>query len=263
MNFYIRDYQLDNKIYNNQNLKKNIAKDLFLLNIKPNKCQLEKLLLYLNFIFKENQVHNLIGTKNLEEILSRHFYDCLAFFKFYKEFNLKENKYLKIIDVGTGPGLPGILLAIFLPNAEIFLLDSKSKFTNFLKKVVDALNLQNIEIINNRAEIIAHEESYREIFDVVVSRAVAEMKILSELLIPLCKIGGKVVMYKGKKVYIEVENSKESIAVLGAKIDNIIEVDVPKLNEYRSLVILTKIKNTLCKYPRKYGRIIKKPVSGN
>jgi 16S rRNA (guanine527-N7)-methyltransferase len=226
------------------------------LGISPDEGDIEKLQAYLDILFEYNKNINLVGTKDRDEILIRHFFDCLSIFNF---LNCSGNKIIKIntiLDVGTGAGLPGILLAIFLKKSEIYLMDSKNKAITFLKIVANTLKLDNTYFLSGRAEELAHDARYRENFDMVVSRALAKTSVLSELVIPYIKIGGRAVLYKSKNLAEELQFSGKTISAMGSEIENIVQVKIPYLDEYRALLILKKVSPTIYKYPRKYGKIL-------
>lgn len=231
------------------------------LGIESTNKQREKLIEYINLLYAENKIFNIVGTKNLDDIMVRHIFDCLSIFQYFNKQNKKPGVCMNIIDIGTGGGLPGMLLGIFLTNAIITLLDCKEKIIKFLKKVKTELSLSNIEILQGRAEILAHKKDLRENFDLVVSRALANSRILSELTLPFCRVGGEVIMYKSKNVYNEIEPASKTIELLGAEIKEIFEVSVKGLNECRVLLVLKKEKNTIYKYPRKYAKILKISVN--
>ncbi len=241
-----------------QSVMRNYVKSL---GLSPDDSALEKVQTYLDLLFEYNRNVNLVGTKIREEILTRHFFDCLSIFVYLNRKNTKIIKTDKVLDIGTGAGLPGILLAIFLSNSQIFLLDSKNKAVNFLKIVINAIKLDNVEILSGRAEEIAHAAEYREKFDIVVSRAFAKTSILTEIAVPFCKVGGRTIMYKSKNLQEELYSAEEIINIVGAKIEDIVEVTVPRLDEYRALLVLKKIIPTIYKYPRKYGKIITEPIN--
>jgi len=184
------------------------------LGISPDEGGIEKLNLYLDMLFEYNKSINLVGTKNRDEILIRHFFDCLSIFNF---LNCPDNKIIKkdkLLDIGTGAGLPGILLSIFLKKSEIYLLDSKNKAIIFLKKVIDILKLDNAHVLSGRAEELAHDNRYREKFDIVVSRALAKTSVLTELAVPFCKVGGRAVFYKSKNLAEELRFSDKIIKII-------------------------------------------------
>jgi 16S rRNA (guanine527-N7)-methyltransferase len=162
--------------------------------------------------------------------------------------------------VGTGGGLPGIPLAVFLTSSNIILLDSRIKICIFLNQVVAELKLKNAVIVNGRAELLSHESGFRENFDLVVSRALGNVRQVSEITVPFCKTGGRIILYKSKKVHEEINEAKEALNILSAETEEIFETDVPDLNKYRVLLVIKKLKSTLYKYPRKYAKMLKKPL---
>jgi len=241
------------------NMKKILSNYMMDMGLVPGKEKVDRILSFLKLIYDENRNINLVGTKDREQIFIRHFLDCISIYKYFYKHNIDKSDYLRIIDVGSGAGLPGILIALLNKNFDVTLLDSKKKYINFLVSIKSYLSLDNARIVEARAEDFSHS-IYRESFDIVVSRAVSRMNYLCELMIPLCKIGGKIVMYKSKKAITELDESRKAISLLGADFDRIYEVDVPHLNEFRALVILNKSYKTPYIYPRKYAKIKKMPL---
>jgi len=221
--------------------------------------EIKKLLQYLELLYQGNKLFNLTGTKDKQQILIRHIFDSLGIFKFFRISGIEKSGRLEILDIGTGPGLPGIPVAVFLNNSEIFLMDSKGKAAAFLGGIIENLELSNCSVLMGRAEVIGHDKNYRERFDIVTARAVADVGILSEITIPFCKVGGRVVLYKSRKLSVELNKAEAKINMLGAKVEDIVEVKIPLLDEYRALLILKKEFPTLYKYPRKYDRMLKMP----
>ena len=152
----------------------------------------------------------------------------------------------------------GIPLKIINPNLKLTLIDSVNKKVNFMNNTIDLLKLNDIEAIHARAEELAHNSNYRESFDIVVSRAVANMNTLVEYMLPFAKIGGKCICMKGNNTDDEINKSKNAIRKLGGCIEKIIEYSVEE-NE-RCLIIISKIKNTEQTYPRKSGKPLKEPI---
>ena len=223
--------------------------ELSKLNITVTDQNLKDLEMYKNLLIKYNQKFNLTAIKTEEAIYLKHFYDSLTLIK---EVDLKGN--LKLLDIGTGAGFPGLVLKIFYPNLEVVLLDSNHKKITFLETVIKELNLKNITCINLRAENLPSE--YRETFDIVTSRAVSDLRILCELSIPYLKVKGKMIAMKG----ICEEELKESAKILeklDSKILNVVEFELPIEGSHRSLVIIEKEKETNKIYPRSYEKIVK------
>jgi 16S rRNA (guanine527-N7)-methyltransferase len=230
------------------------------LNISFDNEKLSKTMKYLDLLFEFNNKFNMIGTKDKKDILIRHLLDCLSILKYLNCSPIKRNQALKILDIGTGAGLPGIPIAIFLRKSRVCLIDKKEKVTEFLKYALVELDLDNIEILMGEAEYFAHDPFYRENFDIVLSRALGKFEAVCELMLPFCKIEGKAILYKSKKVFKEIDESNHVISLLGGKVEQLFELEVPYLNEFRTLLIIDKITSTLYKYPRKYDKIIKRPL---
>ena len=215
---------------------------------------------YLDLVYKYNKKLNLIGTKDKKGILIRHILDSISILKYEKNIFYNNVKIKKILDIGTGAGLPGMILSIFLNNKLFYLLDKTSKKINFLNLAVEELKLKNIRIIRGRAEELARENLYRENFDIVLARAVTGFNILSELTIPFCRINGKIIFYKSKKVFTELEENSGAILKLGGKVSNLLEIRVPYLDEYRTFLIINKVKKSPKIYPRNFNKIKKQPL---
>lgn len=224
-------------------------------------ADVDKIEKYIDILLEYNEQTNLVGTKLEQDIIIRHVLDSLSIFEhsnyFFKSCS-REN--FKILDIGTGAGLPGILISIFLEDADIYLMDKKSKAIKFLREVIYRLSLTNVYIIEGNAEYLGHDEKYRENFDIVLSRAFGKFNIACELMLPFCKIGGKVILYKSRKLLEEIEEYKNIIPILGGRIDKMLEVKVPNLDEYRAFLLILKETSTLYKYPRKYAKILKMPL---
>ncbi len=221
--------------------------------------KIDKIFSYLELVYEKNRVINLIGTKEKEDIFIKHILDSLSIFD-DKILNPGELEGKRIIDIGTGAGLPGILLSIFLPKTKICLLDKSRKKTSFLKEATEALKLENIEIATGRAEEISRKAGYREKFDIVIARAVTKFNILLELAIPFCNINGKIIFYKSKKVFEEIKDHSGAISKLGGRVEGLYSVEVPNLEGFRAFLVLKKEKRTLLKYPRNFALIKKRPL---
>jgi 16S rRNA (guanine527-N7)-methyltransferase len=215
---------------------------------------------YLDIVYEYNKEVNLIGTKKKEDILIRHFLDSLSILKFKKGLFNNKDDIRKILDIGTGAGLPGMVLSIFLNDRLFYLVDKKEKKIEFLNSAADRLNIKNVKILRGRAEELAREGSYREKFDMVLARAVTKFNILCELLIPFCRINGKIIFYKSLKVFDELKEGRKAILELGGREENLLEVEVPYLNEFRTFLVIKKNRKTPLIYPRKFKKIKRSPL---
>ncbi len=222
------------------------------LNINFTNDQLLKLEIYNEFLIEYNSHTNLTSITDKKEVYLKHFYDSLTI---VKTIDLK--KITTLLDIGTGAGFPGVVLKIFFPNLKVTLLDSNNKKTKFLEQLIEKLNLINIEVINDRSE--KYILNKREYYDLVTSRAVANLKILTELSLPYVKIGGFFIPLKGDSD-LELKESEYAINILGGQIMKIEKLLLPIENSKRMLIVIQKIKETPKEYPRVFDKILKKPL---
>lgn len=209
--------------------------------------QLEKLNKLYELLISWNQKMNLTRITEKEDVYLKHFYDSLTISKV-----IDLNQDLTICDVGSGAGFPGIVLKICFPNLKITLLDSLQKRVNYLNEIIKDLNLKDIEAIHTRAEDYAKQN--REKFDVVTARAVANLKILSELCIPMVKVSGSFIAMKAN-IEEEIENSTEIIKKLDSKIEKIETFYLPIEQSIRNIILIKKINKTNNIYPRRIEKI--------
>lgn len=217
--------------------------------------QLSQFEKYFEMLVEKNKVMNLTGITEKDEVIEKHFIDSLSC---EKVINFQEIN--SVIDVGTGAGFPGLPIKIAFPHLKVVLMDSLNKRVGFLQEVIDELGLENIQALHDRAEDLARNPEYREQFDLCVSRAVANLSILSEYCLPFVKKGGEFVSYKSGKVNEEIEEAKNAIQILGGKIENIQLFNLPGTDIERALVVIKKENVTPEKYPRKAGAAEKKPL---
>lgn len=218
--------------------------------------QINKFIKYKELLKEWNNKINLTAITEDKQILMKHFIDSLEVVKYI-------NKNSTVIDVGTGAGFPGIVIAIYFKgDIKITLIDALNKRIDFLEEVIKELNLLNIEIVHARAEELGQKEKYRESYDYALSRAVAPLNILLEFDIPFIKVGGKCLLLKGTKLNEEIQESNKALEVLNSKITNIYKYNyILDGEEYnRNIVEITKEKETPNKYPRNYGKIKKSPL---
>jgi len=216
-----------------------------------------KIFLYLDAIYEFNSITNIVGSKDKNTIFYRHIMDCLSIFSLKEEFNQEYLANKKILDLGSGAGLPGILLSILLKNTNIFLLEKNHKKADFLLKIVEDLRLSNITVLNYPAEYLTKNNSFREYFDYCIARAVTKINILLELIIPFSKINGKIFLYKSRKVFLESGEITADLKKLDSKINRIKEIIVPYLDEFRAILILDKKEKTSSIFPRNMSLIKK------
>lgn len=238
-------------------------KDLEELHISISETQLEQFLTYYEMLVEKNKVMNLTAITDFDEVMKKHFIDSLSL---VKVCDLTGN--FSVIDIGTGAGFPGIPLKIVFPDLRLTLLDSLNKRVGFLREVIERLNLHEAEAVHGRAEDFARPGQLRETFDFCVSRAVANLSVLSEYCLPYVKVGGKFISYKSEKVMAESENSRTEIAeaehaisVLGGKLTEQIGFTLPSSDIYRNLIVIEKSRPTPKQYPRKAGTASKKPIT--
>ena len=211
---------------------------------------------YYDRLIEKNKVMNLTAITEREDVILKHFIDSLALARYVK---LWEKEY-KIIDVGTGAGFPGIPSKIAFPNLQVTLFDSLNKRIKFLQEMIDTLKLKEITAVHGRAEEGARDKNMREKYDFAVSRAVANMAVLSEYCIPFVKVGGYFIPYKTGTVEEEITQGKKAIQILGGKIEKIEKLMLPDSDISRSFVFIKKEKQTPKAYPRKAGTASKQPL---
>lgn len=222
-------------------------------NIKINDEQIKKFMNYMNLLLEWNEKINLTAITQPDEVKLKHFVDSLTVLKYINDDD-------KVIDIGTGAGFPGIPLKIMNENTKITLLDSLNKRINFLNIVIETLNLRNIQAIHGRAEEIARNKLYREKYDVAVSRAVANLSILTEYMLPFVKVGGKCICMKGANVNEELKKAKNAIKELGGEVERVDNFYLSDNDNERNIIVIKKIKETKSKYPRKAGTPSKEPL---
>lgn len=229
------------------------AKTLF--NVHLTARQVMSLITYEKELLEWNQKFNLTAIRDVESIRVKHFLDSYSCVLAWQA-----TPPLRLIDVGTGAGFPGIPLKIIYPQMHVTLIESVGKKAMFCQHIVSKLGLENIDVIKTRAEDIGQKLAYRESYDVAVARAVANLNILSEYLLPLVKIGGNVLAQKGETAHAEAQSAEKAINLLGGKLKQIIPVQLPGVADERFLVWIEKVHATPQGYPRKAGIPAKTPL---
>lgn len=221
------------------------------VDIEINDNQAEKLIGYMDRLLEKNKHINLTRITDEDEFIKLHILDSLTLLKTIK------NPQANILDVGTGGGFPGIPLAILLEEAQITLMDSTRKKLSVVESIAQELEINNVKILHGRAEELGQDFNYRERYDVVTSRAVANLTLLSEYCLPLVKVGGQFLSMKGRDYQEELEAARRPIAVLGGKIVEI-EKGLLLQSDYVHVIInVEKVKLTPDQFPRINGKIKK------
>lgn len=230
------------------------------INIEISDDQINCFEKYYELLIEKNKVMNLTAITDKEDVIVKHFIDSIALIPYLIDKGININNKLKIIDIGTGAGFPGLPLKIMMPDVKFTLLDSLNKRVSFLNEVIDELKLKDIEALHGRAEDYASDNKYREKYDICVSRAVANLSTLSEYCIPFVKEDGFFISYKAGESEEEINNSKNAIKILGGKINKVEEFVLPGTDASRVFVFIRKQELTDKKYPRKAGVPAKKPL---
>ncbi len=232
-----------------------LKEDALAFGIQLDEEQLQRFIKYYELLVEWNSFMNLTAITEFEAVCTKHFIDSISLCR-----AVDCSKAYELIDIGTGAGFPGIPLKIVFPNLKITLLDSLGKRVKFLNTVIAELGLQGIETIHGRAEDFAKSGMLRELFDLCVSRAVANLSILSEYCLPYVKVGGYFISYKSEKITDELQMAQTAIQILGGAVYDQKELILPNSNIYRNLLMIKKVQDTPKKYPRKAGLPSKEPL---
>jgi len=213
---------------------------------------------YYHELIDWNKRINLTTITGYEEVQVNHFLDALTVALVWQPST--GSTAPRILDVGTGGGVPGVPLKITFPQIRLVLLEATAKKAAFLHHLKEQLQLEDVEIIVGRAEAIAHNTQYREGFDMVLSRGVAPLPTLAELTLPFCAVGGKVVVHKKGDIEEEINLASQAINTCGGKLREVRAVDLPEFPDKRQLVVIDKISATPEQYPRRPGMPKKRPI---
>lgn len=211
--------------------------------------------LYAEQLLAWNERMNLTAITDPEAIAMRHFLDSLSV-----KLAVTFSPGMRVIDVGTGAGFPGLPLRLVFPSIELALLEATTKKTLFLEHITQLLGLTNVRILNARAEEAGQDPTTREKFDLALARAVAPMPVLAEYLLPFCRVGGRCVALKGEHAAAEVQTAENALRILGGRLVKIIPVELPLVVETHHLVVIEKVAATPPLYPRRPGIPSKRPL---
>lgn len=217
--------------------------------------QVVSLVTYERELLAWNEKLNLTAIRDSEGVRTKHFLDSFSCVLAWKESPPR-----RLIDVGTGAGFPGIALKILYPSMHLTLVESVGKKANFCSHIVETLKLDGVDVVNARAEDVGQLPSHRESYDWAVARAVANLPVLAELLLPLVQVGGAMLAQKGQSGPAEVHKAENALKLLGGKMRQLLPVNLPGVAEDRYLVVVDKSAATPRTYPRKPGIPAKKPL---
>ena len=226
-------------------------------NFKLNENQINQFNQYFTSLIETNKKVNLTRITEKDDVYLKHFFDSITpLFTFGEIFTKSQT----LCDVGAGAGFPSIPLKIMVPELRVTIVDSLGKRLKFLQELVTQLDLKNVALVHGRAEDVGQNKQYREQFDIVTARAVANMAVLSEYCLPLVKKNGNFIALKGPKAEDELNSSQKALKTLGGKTTVVKELQLPHSSEDRTLILVKKVQATPKKYPRQAGTPHRKPI---
>jgi len=236
-------------------MEKIVQDALALFNVHITGRQVKSLITYEKELLEWNQKFNLTAIRDVESIRTKHFLDSFSCVLAWKATPPN-----RLIDVGTGAGFPGVPLKILYPNLKLTLVESVGKKAMFCQHIVRVLGLEHVDVIQARAEDLGRDPNHREKYDWAVARAVANLNVLGEYLIPLVKVGGTMLAQKGESGPAEAQSAEPAMKLLGGKLRQLIPVNLPGVADDRYLILVDKVAATPPKYPRKPGIAAKQPL---
>jgi len=226
-----------------------------MLGLHLTKSQLAALERYENELLAWNLRVNLTAIDKPEKIQTKHFLDSLTCL-----IVMRGSPAERVIDVGTGAGFPGIPLKIICPTIRLALVESVGKKATFCQHIVDSLELKNVTILSKRVEAVGALPTHREQYDWAIARAVANLPVLVEYLLPLVRVGGKALAMKGESGLVEAQSAENAMRLLGGRLHQIVPVTLPGVEDQRYLIVIEKTAATPDQYPRRVGVPTKKPL---
>jgi 16S rRNA (guanine527-N7)-methyltransferase len=230
------------------------VRDMLGIHLRP--AQVTAFEKYEQALLDWNAKINLSAVRDPQDIRIKHFLDSLTC-----SLALREAPVERVIDVGTGAGFPGLPLKIVFPTMRLTLVESVGKKADFCRHVTSVLGLAGVEVIQGRAEVVGREAAHREQYDWALARAVAGMPVLAEYLLPLVRLGGRMLAMKGESGPAEAHAAEQALRLLGGQLRQLIPVHVPGVAEVRYLVVVEKVAATPAAYPRRAGLPAKRPLS--
>jgi len=211
---------------------------------------------YVELLLAWNRRVNLTAAASAEELYTRHLLDALSLVPIVEARLIPG----RLVDVGSGAGLPGVPLAVARPAWRVTLVEATGKKVRFLRAVVAELALDNVQVRHGRAEDVAHERDHREAYDVAVARALAKLPVLLELCLPFVRVGGYVVAPKGPEPDEELRRATRALELLGGHVEEVLPVRLPQVSGTRTVILVRKVRPTPANYPRPPGRPAKRPL---
>ena len=227
-----------------------------ILGFDLSKEKITALSIYENELLEWNKRANLTAISDSEGVRTKHFLDSLTILLAWE----RTQPPVRLIDVGTGAGFPGLVLKLVWPSTQVTLVESVHKKADFCRHMIDRLGLEQVSVLSERAEVVGQDPAHRHTYDLAVARAVARMPILMEYLLPLVHRNGKVMAMKGENAPAETQTASQAIHILGGKLHKLVHVELPGVVEERFIVVVEKVARTPEEYPRRTGVPAKSPI---